>query len=603
MSKSKTKIPDQPVHSQVTDSGFQMLNIMMVEPDPNQPRKHIDPELIAELRESIRERGILSPILVRPIPEAVGYMVVCGERRFTAARDLYRMDQTKCLIPCIVREMSDAEALELQIIENLHRKDITPMEEALAYRQVISSGTVNPDGLADKIGKTKKYVHQRLSLLNLIQEFQIMVDDGTLTLGKALKLARIPESEQRSIFEDDDLDNLDWRLKAERYKDLSTAPFDPSHATLVPNAGSCTVCQFNTANKPMLFDEVKSSRCSFSKCFESKVEAHSEIVIDSKIEQFSAVPVSFTSDKKTEAKILEKNWNRFGTLRTDWYQLDQQPDPVEETFEAYWQEHYSQKLEEADPDEVESAREEWRSERENFIVKSAEFNAKLSDPDYQVCVLVSGSDKGSIAVRKKTADSNEEGNTDSQQTAASNLSKGISALLANLTPEQAAAKKLDGLRKSHEELKRDSILEAVSSGFDNYKPGLISSRFITYYAIWETFDSSQKLGLMLQYGLFPEVDNYSGIVRLEQSRGEELLRSLVEKVTAEDLANVIAREFVDDFDLEDTGPNSMEMFLLKSIAEDCSIDVDSITDPLEHEFQEKNKDLIAQCAAIPEQSE
>ncbi|MCR4399837.1 MAG: ParB/RepB/Spo0J family partition protein [Syntrophomonadaceae bacterium] len=144
---------------------------------PDQPRVHFDEETLAELAASIREHGVLQPILVRPLPSG-HFEVVAGERRLRAA-ERAGMET----VPVIIKELGDAQAAEISLVENLHRADLNPVEEALAYRQMIQSFGYTQEQLAQRIGKSRAHVANTLRLLKLTDGVLKMLAAGLLTAG------------------------------------------------------------------------------------------------------------------------------------------------------------------------------------------------------------------------------------------------------------------------------------------------------------------------------------------------------------------------------------------------------------------------------------
>ncbi|NLV20946.1 MAG: ParB/RepB/Spo0J family partition protein [Syntrophomonadaceae bacterium] len=160
------------------------IEIKLIHPRKNQPRKNFDPQLLQELSESIRERGVLQPILLRPLDK--GYQIVAGERRWRAAK----MAGLKTM-PALVREMGDAEVAEISLIENLQRDDLSIIEEALAYKNMIEEFDYRQDILSQKIGKSRVHISNTIRLLSLPQEIITLLENKQLTPGHARALLRL----------------------------------------------------------------------------------------------------------------------------------------------------------------------------------------------------------------------------------------------------------------------------------------------------------------------------------------------------------------------------------------------------------------------------
>ncbi len=156
-------------------------------PNPNQPRRHFDEESLGALAASIRELGVLQPVLVREL-EPGAYELIAGERRWRAATRA-GLDT----IPVIVRGADDLASLEAAIVENLHRQDLNPLEEAAAYRQLIDDFTLTHDEVAGRVGKSRAAISNTLRLLHLPAPIQRLVSDGQLSAGHARALLAMPD--------------------------------------------------------------------------------------------------------------------------------------------------------------------------------------------------------------------------------------------------------------------------------------------------------------------------------------------------------------------------------------------------------------------------
>jgi ParB family chromosome partitioning protein len=183
-----------------SDSGgrhSRSLPVAFLRPNRFQPRKSFDRGELDDLANSIREKGVLQPILVRPIAgELDAYEIVAGERRWRAAQLAKLHD-----VPVVIRELSDGESLELAIIENVQRADLNAVEEAAAYHELIERFSYTQDRVAQEVGKSRSHVANTLRLLKLPESVQAMVRSGALTAGHARTLisAEDPETRAREI--------------------------------------------------------------------------------------------------------------------------------------------------------------------------------------------------------------------------------------------------------------------------------------------------------------------------------------------------------------------------------------------------------------------
>jgi ParB family chromosome partitioning protein len=165
------------------------LPITEVTPNPNQPRVHFDEESLVELAASIAEMGVLQPVLVRPVDDGDrGYQLIAGERRWRAAQ---RAGLTT--IPAIVRVTDDVSSVEQALVENLHREDLTPLEEAAAYQQLLEDFGLTHDQLAERVGRSRSAITNTIRLLGLPPAVQHLLGDGQLSAGHARALLGTPD--------------------------------------------------------------------------------------------------------------------------------------------------------------------------------------------------------------------------------------------------------------------------------------------------------------------------------------------------------------------------------------------------------------------------
>ncbi|WP_261981766.1 ParB/RepB/Spo0J family partition protein [Olsenella uli] len=166
------------------------IEISKITRNPNQPRKNFDETALQELADSIRQNGVLQPILVRKIGGK--YQIVAGERRYQASK-LAGLKE----IPAVVRDIDDKEVFQLALIENLQRSDLSPMEEAKGYRQLIDSQGLTQEGLAKILSKSRSAIANTLRLMDLPTVVQEMIEQGLLTAGHARAILAVPTEEGR----------------------------------------------------------------------------------------------------------------------------------------------------------------------------------------------------------------------------------------------------------------------------------------------------------------------------------------------------------------------------------------------------------------------
>ncbi|RDW14590.1 ParB/RepB/Spo0J family partition protein [Paracoccus thiocyanatus] len=168
----------------------QILPVEQLTPNPDQPRRSFAPEALQELADSLRSRGLLQPLIVRPHPSDRGlYQIVAGERRWRAAQ-IAQLHE----VPVIIRELDDTEVLEVAIVENIQRADLNAVEEAASYRQLMERFGHTQEKLAEALNKSRSHIANLLRLLNLPDQVQAWLKEGKLTAGHARALITAPNA-------------------------------------------------------------------------------------------------------------------------------------------------------------------------------------------------------------------------------------------------------------------------------------------------------------------------------------------------------------------------------------------------------------------------
>lgn len=270
---------------------IQKLPVMLIQPSPMNPRKTFDGAKLEELAQNIEEQGLLQPITVRKISDEETYIdeetggvvsiepryeIVCGERRFRAWNLLANKSSKYNEIPCIIREMTDEQAFDAMITENLQRQDVDPVEEAIAFSLLLENGSPVED-IAVRFGKSIRFVQDRVKLKGLIPELIEMLRKDLIPISGAMLLAKLDTESQRKFLEDeidkeegvtladikDYLDNLFCVINKAQFFD------DDKFSDGIP---ACSGCMNNTANHGCLFYEMKGTeqKCINRECFAKK---------------------------------------------------------------------------------------------------------------------------------------------------------------------------------------------------------------------------------------------------------------------------------------------------------------------------------------------
>jgi ParB/RepB/Spo0J family partition protein len=275
------------------------------------PRKYFDPELLTNLADNIKTHGVLQPILVRP--DGDKFQLVVGERRFRASQEA----KIKT-IPTITKELTDKEAFELMMIENLQRQDLSEIEEARGYKVMIDKFKYKAEELAGKINKSRAYIYGRLKLVSLCKQGQKALGKGEISASTGLLVARIPgDTQQQAALKK--IAQKDWRGHPMTYREakqhieehymirLKGSGFDRKDAKLLPKAGPCTTCPKRTGNQQDLYPDTSADVCTDPECFRAKKNANQLIVIQKAKAQGKEVLTGKEAEKHMQYGQMKHN--------------------------------------------------------------------------------------------------------------------------------------------------------------------------------------------------------------------------------------------------------------------------------------------------------
>jgi len=249
------------------------LSLQEIHESPTNPRRDFGD--LTELAESIRESGVLQPVLVRPMKDG-GYELVYGHRRYMAS-----LQAGLTTIPAMVRELDDQQVLEAQLVENSQRHDVCAVDEGDAIAELHRRFGVPTQEIAARLGRPKKFVLQRLQVARLVDDAKVAVRNGRMHVAVALMLARLPEDQQREALDDlvdgeEPATIADARHLIEKsfMLRLDGAGFDVGDANLIRDAGACTVCPKRSGTQLELLGSLSSpDLCTDAACFGAKKEA------------------------------------------------------------------------------------------------------------------------------------------------------------------------------------------------------------------------------------------------------------------------------------------------------------------------------------------
>lgn len=272
--------------SEVVPTEFCMLDLRELYESDTNPRRRF--EGLDELTASVKEHGVLTPLLVRHRPHSMKipgvpsalYQIIAGARRYRAAR------AAECsLVPVRIKEMTDQQAIELQIVENLQRRDVHPLDEAIGFQRLIELGQT-VEQIAQRLSKSPSHVYQRMKLAQLTAEGQDLFFADKLTAGHAVQIARLNPKHQKEILlwmsrTDVSVRELADHIAENFHLQLKTAAFPTDDPELVPVAGSCKDCPKRSGANPLLFPDVKAKdTCSDPLCFHAKEVAFVKLQLE-----------------------------------------------------------------------------------------------------------------------------------------------------------------------------------------------------------------------------------------------------------------------------------------------------------------------------------
>ena len=374
-----------------------------IHPDPNQPRRFYDEQAMDELTESIKDSGVIQPIVIRP--NGKGYIIVCGERRYRAALSVNAAFKDRNTIPAVIRNLSDEEALQLQIVENLQRKDVHPMEEAVAFKSLLEKKQWSVNEIAHRVGKSVFYIRQRIKLNDLTTEWQHLFYKNAFPMTDALKISELSEKAQKEFYKNEvnadlekkahpRLDINNWVLN--KFKgDLTKATFDLADTTLDKKAGACVSCQYNTACTLLFEDASQAPRCTNVSCFKHKSDIHFDREFKKAKEDPTIVLVALGYRSSSEHEKLKKEGLPLLKEHDDFIEITHISAPDPEDFDI------------DDYDSEEDMKKAFDQEYQDYLDSLAAFEKKISSAKYKKAFVVAGgeNEKGKytwIELKRKT---------------------------------------------------------------------------------------------------------------------------------------------------------------------------------------------------------
>ena len=555
------------------------IPVGLISPDPAQPRKTFDAQKMQELATSIKENGVLQPIMLRPHPlgEAHGYVVVYGDRRHRAAK-LAGMET----IPAEVRKLTQAEITELQIVENGQRSGVHPMEEASSFLELSQTRTYAE--IAAKTGMSEYYVKRRIKLNDLVIVWQKSFLDNAITLEQAVRIARLEADAQEALFENAhnkrtntiNLYNFDNTVE-QVTGDLVTAIFDLHDITLNRVMGSCIGCRFNSETELLFPSDQEHATCSNKKCFFTKTTAHFErelykvksdptviflntgyqstdVVKELKAEGFDVVGCN-DFDQKTPPKKPSYEWflrycDNYGFRKTEDdtelaiavkdfinYDSDQDDDQFDEDEDDQQEDQQATKPEITEQD----YQEEYARRLILWENSVTEYRDNIWKEKYTRGFIVAGAGMGKFIYVSLYTTQSKEGRKAVETGEASE--EQLKAEIERLSDREKRAQELDG-EKVHVEVKRVLASDGASDLHKATTPLLMKEMAAAVLAMHDAGQTGFREFLKDVYGVDrwkANVEDFTKVLGLSQEDFNQILRRFLHhQLTPETLAPFVS---------------------------------------------------------------
>lgn len=427
----------------------EIANYREVEP-PNE--KDLD---MLDLADSVRKDGIFQPILVRPHPSRKGaYQLIFGHRRRLASQ----MAGMRT-IPATVKAVSDADVLEIQVTENMQRKDVHPMDEGLAFFSLMTAKSWSVHELASRFVKKDFYIRQRLRLTELSKPWQSVFFKGAITMTEALQVAMLSPADQKALYDDQGIEPSDLKkpgFKVELSKwdfnkfkgDLSCAPFDTTDPFLDRKMGACSSCKFNTG-VALLFPDEGGARCMNTGCFKNKTEKSFALRVKVSVEDPAMLFVNADyNDHPKEIAALVKTHGIEVMQYGSFTQLDAPEKPDREEWED---------MTDGDFDTEKEKKAAWEKDLDGYEDELKAYNSKIASGKFKKALVVAGERKGAyvyITIGKKSTGGSSSGG--GKKTAAE-VKEAVQAGKATLTDIRGEISRIEESLSKARELDEEKV--------------------------------------------------------------------------------------------------------------------------------------------------
>ncbi|WP_343566241.1 ParB/RepB/Spo0J family partition protein [Sphingobacterium sp.] len=511
------------------DGTFSNIAINQIDTCSFNYRKYYDEAELQELADDITQHGIIHPLTLRKSANG-RFELVVGERRFRAAKIAKRKT-----VPAMIKLLTDEQVIELMLAENLNRVDPHPLHEAEAIHWMHKTGK-SIEEIALRLVKSKAFVYNRLKWAELILPLKEMFLANKFSIQDANELSLLAPESQQEFFE---IHCNDWvaenysfnncRYAISRFKyDLKKAPFDTKDKTVLPEAGACTNCPFNSATRKSLFPELaKEAVCSHKVCYKKKCISHSERSIRLAIQEHKPTAFITYGDLSEEMQILIDSMPEVNALSEhSYYDINICKCPTAPDKEDYWTESEDGE-EEPDIESYDAAVDEYKDELAAYecLIETGSILKGLFIKNGEVSILNFNFDKKST-ISSKTVTAKEVQEAIKAGTVTAEL---LEAEIKRIEEREKRALELDSIKiqkQAHEDfctkLEQAETLEPMLTNAD-----LIAARLL----VFQSLDWSMKRKIEMQ--LFTDVDThapadfYTALADLNEQQYAHLIRAAI----------------------------------------------------------------------------
>lgn len=576
------------------EAEYKQVNVEDIDISPLNYRKYISDEALRQFAEELKQHGIISALTLRPVADN-RYELVAGERRLRAAKLAGLLT-----VPAAVVHLTDEQVTEIQLAENLQRENPHPLDEANAVKMMQDSG-IDIEEIALRLGKSKQFVYVRLKLLNLIEPIREMFYAEAITIQQALEIATIAGEGQEQFFKDHctkwkqknfELHDLTWYLRPYRY-DLKDAPFDTKDKKLLPDAGACTGCPFNSATVKSLFPEyAKQAICTNATCYRNKCRANFRIGFINALQIHEPAALLFYGEPSEGTQEFVKQIPEASGLPWwDYHQVTIIEAPDEPQSEDYTDRYNDEDEQTFDAEGYEAAMEEYKTEL-------AEYEHNLQSGKYKKALLERNGDFYPVLFSPEPPLKNTNGSNGRSITMKS-VQEALKAGTATAEMLQEAIQSILQREERAREMDRDKVQLNVHKQFEekikNWENNegltnadLVAVRLLVYQSL--DYNHRQEVDSVLFEGMDKHAENANELFY-------EKLQSLSDQQFSYLIRMAIAGK------PESKYPNNETGFVLYRVAAEAGVDVIKMEQEQEEKATKRNDRMKARVKELEKKAE